>query len=357
MIIPALICALGLPAGYLLIRRVPTCPSSVSATGPSLSIIIPARNEERNLPRILRSIAESGAHPEQVLVIDDGSNDQTAPLGAALGARVVTSSAKPAGWTGKSWACLQGAQLASGDLLLFLDADTYFLPGGLGRIKSCWLRQRDPQLVLSILPFHATHAPYEQMSLVFNILMAAGAGGFGPLAAPQLFGQCLLIPRDLYFQAGGHAAVPGVVLENLRWAGNLRTCGARIQCLGGEGALHMRMFPEGFQQMSESWAKAFTQGAVDSGPIVLATSIIGISALWSTTLLFLVPHGQGLLALLIVYLLLGLQIAWMARRLGAYRFLTCFLFPVPLAYFCLVFGRATARRALGRTTTWRGREV
>lgn len=358
MIAPMLLGALGLPAGYLLLRKVPTCPPAEGASHASLSIIIPARNEERNLLRILESISQADARPTQVLVVDDGSSDDTAAVAESLGACVLTSTAKPCGWTGKSWACYQGAQHASGDLLLFLDADTYFVPGGLDRMQSCWWRARDARLVLSILPYHAMHASYEQLSLVFNLLMAAGAGGFGPLGAPQLFGQSLLIARSLYFEAGGHAAVPGAVLENLRWTGKLRAGGARIQCFGGRGTLHMRMFPEGFRQMSESWAKAFTQGAVDSPPLVLLTSIVWISALWSTIVLLGLQHGTFMPAgLLIVYVLFAVQIAWMSRSVGSYGWLSSLLFPVPLAYFCAVFARATARRVLGRKSNWRGREV
>lgn len=357
MIVAALLCALGLPAGYLLLRRVPTCPPPETSPAPAVSIVIPARNEERNLPRLLGSIAHAGTAPKEVIVVDDGSSDDTAAIAARLGASVLASAPKPAEWTGKSWACFQGAQQATGDLLLFLDADTFFLPGGLQRITSCWLRRRDPQLVLSILPYHAMNAAYEQLSLVFNILMAAGAGGFGLLAQSQLFGQSLLISKSMYFQAGGHAAVPGVVLENLRWARKLRASGARIECFGGKSALHLRMFPDGFRQMSESWAKAFTQGAVDSGPIVLATSILWISVLWSTTSLLAFARGGQLWAMLTVYLLLALQIANMTRQLGNYRWLSSLLFPLPLAYFCAVFGRAAAIRALGRKATWRGRQV
>ena len=218
-------------------------------------------------------------------------------------------------------------------------------------------RERDQRLVLSLLPYHAMNAAYEQFSLFFNVLMAAGAGGFGAIATPRLFGQSLLISKEAYFGAGGHAAVRGVVLENLRWAGTLRDCGARILCVGGQGTLHMRMFPDGLRQMSESWAKAFIQGAADSGGIVLIVAIVWISALWSTALLLFMPRDYGRLSLALVYLLLGLQIAWLARQLGSYRVLTCLLFPLPLAYYCVVFGRAAARRALGRKTLWRGREV
>lgn len=357
MILPALLCALGLPAGLLLIRRIPACPPTGSAAEASISLIIPVRNEERNLPRLLQSIVNSVNAPGEVLVVDDGSTDNSAAVAASFGARVLTSAAKPTGWTGKSWACFQGAQNAAGELLVFLDADTYFLSGGLDRVVSRWLRERNTRLVISVLPYHTMIAGYEQLSLFFNILMAAGAGGFGALARPRLFGQCLLIGKDQYFAAGGHAAVRDVVLENLRWAGNLRASGCTLLCIGGRGALHMRMFPEGFRQMSESWAKAFLQGAADSGPGVLLAAILWISSLWSTALMLIMPRDYGRLSLALVYLLFVLQTASIARQLGTYRVLTSLLFPLPLAYFCFVFGHAGARRALGRKAIWRGREV
>ena len=357
MIAPALLCALGLPAGFSLIRRVPVCPPGQPQLAARLTVVIPARNEEQNLPRLLASIADSSMLPMEVLVVDDGSTDDTAAIAQRFGARVLTSEQLPPGWTGKSWACHQGAQRAAGDHLLFLDADTYFLPGGLARILAYWLREQDRHLVLSLLPYHEMDAAHEQLSLIFNLFMAAGAGGFGVIAAPRLFGQSLLIGKETYFVAGGHAAVHGIVLENLHLAGVLRSSGARLVCLGGRGTLHMRMFPDGFTQMSESWAKAFIQGATDSGRFVLSSAIVWISTLWSTALLLIAPRNYGRPALAMVYLLFSLQLAWFARQLGSYRFLLCLLYPLPLAYYCFVFGQSAARRVLRRKNVWRGREV
>src|ERR1700733_1441864 len=274
MIALTILCALGLPAGFLLIWRVSVCPPHTSHVVTRFSIVIPARNEEKNLPRLLTSIAASSTRPLEVIVVDDASTDRTASVAQSFGAKVLASTSLPAGWTGKSWACHQGATQAMGDLLLFLDADTYFVSGGLDRVISCWQRERDQSLVISLLPYHAMKAAYEQLSLVFNLLMAAGAGGFGGIAAPRLFGQSLLIAKETYRTAGGHAAVRGVVLENLRFASILRNSGARIICFGGSDTLHMRMFPQGFQQMSESWAKAFMQGAGDAGvPILVCATV------------------------------------------------------------------------------------
>jgi 4,4'-diaponeurosporenoate glycosyltransferase len=341
----------------MLMRRVPFCPPAQSHPPAGLSIVIPARNEEQNLPKLLASIAASCTQPIEVLVVDDASTDNTASVAQSFGASVLTSAQLPAGWTGKSWACRQGAQQAIGDLLLFLDADTYFVPGGLDRVIACWLREQDRRLVVSLLPYHAMTAPYEQFSLVFNLLMAAGAGGFGGIAEPRLFGQSLLIDKETYRASGGHAAVRSVVLENYRFADVLRRSGGRILCFSGRGTLHMRMFPEGFQQMSGSWAKALIQGAADAGGGVLICAVVWISALWSTVLLLIAQRNCGRHAVGIVYLLLVWQLAWMGRKIGSYSFLTCLLYPLPLAYYCFVFGQSAARRALHRKTMWRGREV
>jgi 4,4'-diaponeurosporenoate glycosyltransferase len=357
MIVPTVLCALGLPAGFLLIRRITLCPPAPLHAPIRLSIVIPVRNEEDNLPRLLQSIAASAVRPTEIMVVDDASTDNTVLVAQRLGATVITSLPLPAGWIGKAWACHQGAQRAVGETLLFLDADTFFVEGGLDRLMARWLREHDPRLVLSLLPYHAMSHEYEQLSLFFNILMAAGAGGFGLVSEPRLFGQSLLITKETYVAAGGHAAVRGFVLENLNLAQHIRDTGARILCLGGRGTLHMRMFPEGFRQMSDSWTKAFIYGAAASDGIVLASAVVWISALWTTVLLLIVPHDYGRLGLGVVYLMFSLQVAWLARQLGSYRFLTCLLYPLPLAYYCAVFGRSAARRSFRRKTVWRGREV
>ncbi len=357
MIMPALLCAVGLPAGFLIIWRVPTCPPAPTPDALSFSIVIPARNEEHNLPRLLRSIAGSAVRPAEILVVDDASTDNTAPIAQSLGARVITSAPLAKGWTGKAWACHQGAQLAIGDHLLFLDADTFFVDRGLDRLVARWLREHDSGLVLSLLPYHAMSAAYEELSIFFNVLMAGGAGGFGFISESRLFGQSLLIAKETYFAVGGHAAVCGFILENLNLAHMVRSSGFSILCLGGRGTLHTRMFPEGFGQMSDSWTKAFIHGAAVSDGIILVSAVLWISALWSTALLLIVPRDYGRLSLAVVYLLLSLQLSWIARQLGSYRFFTCLLYPLPLAYYCAVFCRSAARRALRRTTDWRGREV
>ena len=147
-------------------------------------------------PGLLRSIATSTSRKVEVLVIDDHSTDRTARVAREFGAAVICSEPLPAGWTGKTWACFQGVQHASCDLLLFLDADTYFASGGLDRLVARWRHEGDPRLSISLLPYHVMQSAHEQLSLFFFVLMAAGAGGFGVFGESGSSASRFLSPKQ-----------------------------------------------------------------------------------------------------------------------------------------------------------------
>lgn len=357
MIFAAILCVVGLGAGFLLLWHVPTCPDAQADSAIDVSIIIPARNEENNLPRLLRSIPTSTSRKIEVFVVDDHSSDRTALVAREEGAAVIRSEPLPSGWTGKAWACFQGAQHASCDLLLFLDADTYFTSGGFDRLVARWADEGDQRLTISLLPYHVMKTAYEQLSLLFCLLMAAGAGGFGVFGKTRLFGQSLLIPKRTYFGVNGHAAVRSFALENLNFASLLRDAGCHMKCLSGKGTLHMRMFPEGFHQMSDSWTKAFAQGASASGSAVLACSAVWIATFWIAAIALIVPSTRATASFVLTYLLFSLQLFWFARQVGNYHVVACLFYPLPLAYYCVIFARSVLRRTAGRKAVWRGREV
>jgi len=173
-------------AGWIVFGRVRKGAASAgkTASAEQLSIIIPARNEEQNLPTLLNSINAQTMKPCEIIVVNDASTDRTAEVAQQPGARVVNSPPPPEGWRGKAWACHQGAQAATGELLLFLDADTWFEPDGLARV----LADYDGG-AFSVGPFHAVRRAYEDLSLFFNFNMTIGTSPGG------LFGQMLLVDR------------------------------------------------------------------------------------------------------------------------------------------------------------------
>jgi 4,4'-diaponeurosporenoate glycosyltransferase len=330
-------------AGFLLLSRLRACVE-VGLADPSspASIIIPARNEEHNLPTLLRSVASQPLKPHQIIVVDDSSTDRTAELARQLGATVIPSPPLPEGWRGKTWACHQGAQAATGELLLFLDADTWFEPNGLARAVSGYTSG-----AFSVGPHHAVRKPYEDLSLFFNFNMTVGTVPGG------LFGQMLLVDRESYRRIGGHETVRGHVLENFRLAGQFRAAGIPVRSVAGRGVLSFRMYPNGLGELIQGWTKGFASGA---GQTPRGTLFLIVA--WMIGLM-LAPLG-GLatgdwLRWGAAYLLCAAQVAWFSRQVGAFRWFTAVLYPVPLIFFFVVFAWSVLRS--GKRVHWKGREI
>jgi 4,4'-diaponeurosporenoate glycosyltransferase len=349
----------GLLAGFWLMWRVPVCPAATvdRFEVPSVSIVIPARDEEANLPRLLQSLNVMAMGPGEILVVDDGSTDQTAEVAVERGAKVVKCGPLPEGWIGKSWACQQGAKATKGNALLFLDADTWFEQGGYERLLTLFARKDPERTAISLLPYHRVERLYEELSVYFDLLMAMGTGGFGLLQRPRLFGQSLMIRRDVYESSGGHAEVRGEILENFRMAANVTRAGFKCCCRGGRGVLSMRMYPKGFGQLCEGWTKGFAQGAAGTSRMVLALSVCWLSSAFLAFVLLLVHPEINSLAVVVLYCAFAMQLLYLSRRVGTYSVLTSALYPIPLVFYFALFGQAVLRRALGGRVSWRGREL
>jgi len=303
------------------------------------SIIIPARNEEHNLPVLLRSINAQAVRPLEIIVVDDGSTDRTATVARELGATVIASQPLPDGWRGKTWACHQGAQAATGNLLLFLDADAWFETDGLSKILASYTGG-----AFSVGPYHAVRQPYEQLSAFFNLVMTAGTVPGG------LFGQMLLVDRESYRRVGGHAAVQGRTLENFFLAALFREAGIPVHSVTGKGMLAFRMYPGGLRELIEGWTKGFASGAGQTPKARLALIVA-----WMIGLMLPVVLLPFTVWAAVAYALCAAHVAWVSRQVGAFRWYTVLLYPVPLIFFFAVFTRSALRS--GKQVTWKGRQI
>lgn len=359
-------------AGFFLLPRL-KCWRGGSPTAPlrTVSVVIPARNEEQNLPKLLRSLAAQSLRPHEILVVDDGSTDRTAEVARQHGARVIASQPLPEGWRGKTWACHQAAQAATGQLLLFLDADTWFEPEGLERALSAYASlmmmprgglavvaagrplhwsetTRAPQGgAFSLGPYHAVRRPYEQLSLFFNLSMTVGT------APDRLFGQMLLVDRQSYQRVGGHEAVKGRTLENFHLAQLFRDAGIPTRSAVGRGILAFRMYPHGLRELIEGWTKGFASGAGRTPRGVLGLVVAWMIGLMLAPIGWLVtgdglPWGGACL-------LCAVQVGCFARAVGSFHCLAALLYPVPLVFFFAVIARSAMRS--GKQVTWKGREI
>jgi len=330
-------------AGLLVLVRFPAVATAPPTPAPiRVSVIIPARNEAHNLPALLGSLASQPVKPFEILVVDDASTDGTAETARRLGARVIASAPLPEGWRGKTWACHQGAEAAVGGWFLFLDADTAFEPDGLGRVLASY-----PGGAFSIVPYHAVQNGYEDLSLFFNLNMIAGTGRHG------LFGQMLLVDRESYRRAGGHAAVRGRILENLALASEFRAAGVPVQSELGRGMFSFRMYPHGLRELVEGWTKGFASGAGQTPPSVMILIVAWMAGLVLAPVGWLGTgdwrHWGAAFGIGVA------QVRWFGRKVGAFGWGSAVLYPVPLLFFFGVFAWSAARS--GRPVRWKGRAI
>lgn len=220
-------------------------PSPLGGHPPSLSVIVPARDEAATLPMLLPSLLAQAYPGLELIVVDDDSTDDTATVAAALGARVVAAGPLPPGWAGKPRACVIGATAARGEWLLFTDADTRHAPDSL--IAAIAYAAGHDLESLSLLPAQVCVTPWEKLLLPYayaHLFAGIDAAAIHDPARDTalLNGQYLLIRRDAYQRAGTHAAVRDSIVEDVAFGRILKQRGIRHQTARGQQLVAVRMY-------------------------------------------------------------------------------------------------------------------
>jgi 4,4'-diaponeurosporenoate glycosyltransferase len=294
--------------------------------------------------------------------VDDHSEDQTARIASAHGARVLASAPLPAGWLGKPWACWQGARQARGQVLVFLDADTIIETGGLAKILSSYYREGG---VLSVWPYHRMKRLYERLSALFNIIIMASMGSFTILGKKVrslgAFGPCVVCSKTDYFTVGGHESVKGAILEDVALGQCFVRRGFELRNYGGKGAIAFRMYPAGIDSLVTGFTKGMASGAETTDPKLLIPMICWVAGgfvvfCWLLILL-LTANLQGAAPWTILNVLYILQIYWILYRMGNYGIYTALLYPIPFVFFAVVFVVSLLRTFFFREVSWKGRNI
>lgn len=353
----------GLVAALLLAWKVRTVPVAVGSPGEpapaELTVVIPARNEVGRLPRLLRSLADQDTGRPVVVVVDDGSDDGTSDLAASIGAHVVRTDGPPAGWAGKPWACTQGVEAvvaAAAPLLVFLDADTWLAPDGLGRLAAAHAALA-PDGLLSVQPYHRTERVYEQLSAVANVVpvLASGLAAIRPAVPSAVaFGPCLVTTPEALTAVGGFAAVKRETVEDVALAHCYRDAGRPVRCLAGGSTVMFRMYADGLGALAAGWSKNLAGGASRAARVPTVGAVLWVAgALAGSVGLVVSPSWLGLA----LYGAYAAELWWMLRRIGRFQWWTPLLFPVPVVAFVLFFIRSVVLRNVRRSVDWRGRRI
>jgi chlorobactene glucosyltransferase len=255
---------LGFQAGFALLNFPFFAPlrrrnNLKSQSIPRVSVLVPARNEAGNLERLLASMHLQDDQNFEVIVLDDHSSDASLEVVrrfAVQDSRVVALSGQelPNGWLGKNFACHQLARAATGEILIFTDADTKWAADGVRLIRQAF--ERTTADALSAWPEQACHdplssliQPLQQWSLITFLPMWFVPMRAFPLAVAAN-GQLLCFRKTIYQKIGGHAAVQRSVIEDMSLARLVKRNGGKFVLLNAVGVVRTFMY----SSLQETWA-------------------------------------------------------------------------------------------------------
>jgi 4,4'-diaponeurosporenoate glycosyltransferase len=317
-----------------------------------VAVVIPARNEERNLPLLLADLRAQTMVPVQTVVVDDHSSDRTAEFARACGASVVYPSARPAGWNPKVWALTTGVGNVNASTIVFLDADVRLGPSALSALVSD--RDRLGGLV-SVAPRHDAPTRVEALPMLCNVIAVAGGGpGFARQSSGAV-GSCVVISRADYELVGGHAATPGTIVDDLDLARSVSRHGLAVNLRRGGQVVRMRSYPDGAPALVAGWSKNLAAGAARTRPLV------GVAiASWLATLVLPIwlLIGRHWWTAVVLWLIVGVQTTFLARAVGRFNWVVASLgAPFVAVFTTMLTLRSFVIACTGRTVDWKGRRL
>jgi len=353
-----------------LASRSPSLMSARPATGPLVSIIIPARNESAVIETVVTSILATTYEPFELLIVDDRSTDDTAALVQRMSdsrIRLIRGQELPQGWYGKPWACFQGYQAAKGELLLFTDADTRHEPELLARAVGALVQQKAGLVTVS--PHQRCVSYWERVvmpQIWFLLALRYQPAAVNRSRKPRdviANGQFILASRQAYEVAGTHRAVRHEVAEDLALAQAFLRHGQKLHFAFAERLMETRMY-HGLAHLIEGWSKNIYLGGRRSFPDEPVLRALVPAMLVSAMLFWLAPPAVLVGSLFFPTPGWLTPAAWAATGLSAgFWMLLCSGMRIPVLYgLAYPLGAATALYIIlrscwrgGRRVEWRGR--
>lgn len=231
---------------------------------PKVSILVPARNEERTIALCVESLLKQTYPNYEIIVLNDNSDDRTEEVLNNLNSpklKVVEGRPLPEGWIGKSWACYQLSQIATGDLIFFTDADTIFKPETVSyAVNAIIATEAD---LITAVNKNQVKTFGEQITVpfivwsIFTIL---------PLAIAYLFqkskcfsaanGKFMLFRKEFYQKIGGHETVKASAVEDVELARITKAQGGKWRLLDASHLITSRMYYN-FSEAIEGFSKNY----------------------------------------------------------------------------------------------------
>jgi len=322
-----------------------------------VSILVPARNEERIIEQSVRAFLAQDYPALEVIVVDDRSTDATPRILASIDDPrlvVIRGEEMPDGWLGKPWALHQATARARGELLMFVDADIFYAPGTISAAVA-HIEQRKAAMI-ALLPRFELHGFWENAAMpqlamsVFSFLpiwigerrqiallaMGGGPGNF--------------VRRADYDAVGGHEALRDAVVDDVSLARRLRKSGRRTETVLADDFVFLRMY-HGLREVIDGFTKN-------------AFAIFGRSYIFAltTVVLMLLIHFAPYIAAcfgnwpsIATIVVISLTRVVLFRALRYPLWSAIFLHPVMTAIWAWIFIRSMWLTGIRRQLHWRGR--
>lgn len=326
----------------------------------NISVIIPARNEETNLPGILGDLRKQTYRIHEIICVDDNSEDATEQIIKDYSAKCVKLNGLPEGWKGKPWACQNGARAAKGEVLVFLDADVRLSNTAIESLVRRFQKVGQP---ISVQPYHTVKKPHEFFSLFFNLIKicATAMSIFGVNKTFGLYGPVFMVQKEIFDRFRGFEAVKDNVAEDLNLGRFYNRHDVDVDLLMGGDEIRFRMYPKSFKNLFEGWTKNFSRGSISIRWWALLMVFIWIASLNAVPLEIvrnIVSLNYVHLVLLAgIHLFFAAMVYRVAHRAGSYPLFVSLLYPIYLIVFEVIFLNSIIATFITKTTTWKGRTL
>lgn len=344
-------------------------PAESPATTPRISVLIPARNEEISIRTCVGSLLDQDYPEYEILVLDDQSEDATAQILASMRSprlTVRTGGPKPDGWLGKPNACRQLSEAATGDILLFADADTWFSKDALSRLARAF--ETTEADMVTVWPMQQLGGFWERVVVpmvyysLFTLLPARYVMSdprwmprslrprFRPMFAAAC-GQFIAMRRGMYEAIGGHGRVREAIVEDVALAKAVKQTGGTVWMAHGSQSVGCRMY----RSHSELWngfRKNFLAGFGHNIPVFVAAAVLHLAAYVAPFLML--PWYPRLAAFVI---LIPILIRFVLARWYGWPTAYATTHVLGVLWFQALGMQVLADRIFRRKAQWKGRPV
>ena len=355
--------ALGMPKIADITRAEWDRKPVTSDGNPRVSIIVPARNEESDIEQTLRQLLALDYDNYEVIAVNDRSEDRTGEIMDRVAAeaqahgllRVIHIKELPAHWLGKTHAMWTASQVATGDWLLFTDADVRFKPDSLRRALAYAESEKADHIVL--FPHIITKSAGEGMMIAFFQTLFVFGHRPWKVADPSTddhmgVGAFNLIRRQAYEAVGTYKKLRLEVLDDMKMGKVVKKAGYRQRNVFGEDLISLH-WARGAMGVVNNLSKNFFAVLLFSWPralgAVVALAFLNLTpflAVWLVSGWARLPYAVALFSMFLIYL----GMSWKSH-IPPYYFL---LHPVSTTLFGYTVLRSMYLALSQGGVTWRG---